>query len=281
MRKHNHRFTLIELLVVIAIIAILAALLLPTLREARERARRVHCSSNLRQLYMAAAMYALDNDDRLPYLTHMRFGMGTRGYIYGEAANSPMRYFLRDYVLAEVGMGTYMQGVFKSRDNIAYCPSMQHYSVPGDNHWDHHSGYAFRGFGWYPHGINYGSPRFSVAMGAGEDGPKTMIMDTIRSAPTDDHAPLGGNNHDYAGGNVAAGDGSVKWFSIENTVMDSGSHWGIMVPLGYYTQPGYAGDVDSEWDGQLALFYPDGKTYGWRHQPQFWPVHRRMYGYRN
>ena len=60
-------FTLIELLVVIAIIAILAALLLPVLRSAREASRAAACGSNLHQLGLASAVYAVDNKGQLPY----------------------------------------------------------------------------------------------------------------------------------------------------------------------------------------------------------------------
>jgi len=64
--KGNIAFTLIELLVVIAIVALLAALLLPALKNAREKAKRTVCGSNLKQWALAAFSFATDNNGRLP-----------------------------------------------------------------------------------------------------------------------------------------------------------------------------------------------------------------------
>lgn len=66
MKTNSKQFTLIELLVVIAIIAILASMLLPSLNSARNKAKTIACTNNLKQVGTAMGMYLGSSDGYFP-----------------------------------------------------------------------------------------------------------------------------------------------------------------------------------------------------------------------
>ena len=72
-RKYKYRkgFTLIELLVVIAVIAILAGLMLPALALSKNKAKQIHCLSNMKQMGMGLILSSEDFDGVLPPTAHL------------------------------------------------------------------------------------------------------------------------------------------------------------------------------------------------------------------
>jgi prepilin-type N-terminal cleavage/methylation domain-containing protein len=124
MKRKHQGFTLVELLVVIAIIGILVGLLLPAVQAAREAARRMSCSNNMRQLGLAMHNYE-SAIQKLP------FGWNTHGTLWSAMILPYMEQTnVYDTLLfTESGPGNWDSGSTNQRAcetviNTFRCPSM-------------------------------------------------------------------------------------------------------------------------------------------------------------
>lgn len=105
MSKRQPGFTLVELLVVIAIIGVLVALLLPAVQAAREAARRMSCSNNLKQLALALHTYH-DSNRKFPP------GNITEGGCCGTRSRVSWAISILPYIEQQALMDKYNHNVF-------------------------------------------------------------------------------------------------------------------------------------------------------------------------
>jgi prepilin-type N-terminal cleavage/methylation domain-containing protein len=116
-------FTLIELLVVIAILALLVSILLPGLHKAKDLAKMTLCATNQRGLLNATALYANDNQGRLPYAGRWWEYAQMRYVIY--APRDGHGYDPKVYGFVGSGLLTPTEYV-EANSPLFFCPMQQH-----------------------------------------------------------------------------------------------------------------------------------------------------------
>ena len=131
----NHGFTLVELLVVIAIIGILVALLLPAVQAAREAARRMQCSNNMKQLALGCHNHH-DTYKQLPYArkydiwdaytwSQLVLPFVEQPAVYEGYWTLPLRGYVRAYPgpLGPIGNDARLREARHAKLVVFYCPS--------------------------------------------------------------------------------------------------------------------------------------------------------------
>ena len=210
----NRKFTLMELLIVIAIIGILVSILLPSLFKAREKAKRIVCASNQKQIYTASAIYSKSNRNNYPHrvpASHWPFGhYNSRedgaGFKWDEGEILPLK---------TAGFSALVESKLITAYEVFYCPS--------STTWFPQSNYISSikpgtSENWFVHYSYWAGYKRALAVddkivsSIDSDSDAVFVSDKIGSSGSDHKF----SNHNSQkgvteGGNITFNDGSVKW----------------------------------------------------------------------
>lgn len=234
-RHHRAGFTLIDLLVSIAVMGVLISLLVPSLRSARESARRVSCASNIRQVGYALQMYASDYKGQLPpslfYTTQSLSELSPVQETLVLRVDGTERGFDRASGLAGVmwdGLGLLVKLDYLSHPGSLYCPSHhgEHSFGAYQDAYRSQMGEVFGNYQYRPI-VEQRSMLAQLPPGA------SLITDGLRTKADFNH---------IVGANVFRADLSMAWFSDVD-----GQVYGSLAETST-DQPGARAGVAFAWD---------------------------------